>query len=62
LEVHDRRLCDYQFSLARTPAELEPRHQASIQTDNTTAHQGLVKDRRLPPMPVEVLGAAHGRR
>ncbi len=56
-----RRLYDYQFSLARTPAELEERHQAFIQTYNTTAHQGLLKDRRLPPIPVEVLGAAKGR-
>ena len=56
-----RRLYDYQFSLARTPAELEQRHQAFIQTYNTTAHQGLLKDRRLPPIPVEVLGTAKGR-
>ena len=65
METHfniQRRLYDYQFSLARTPAELEERHQAFIQTYNTTAHQGLLKDRRLPPIPVEVLGAAHGRR
>jgi len=65
METHfniQRRLYDYQFSLARTPAELEPRHQTFIQTYNTTAHQGLLKDRRLPPIPVEVLGAAHGRR
>jgi len=55
-------LYDDQFSLARTPAELEQRHQAFIQTYNTTAHQGLLKDRRLPPVPVEVLGAAKGRR
>ncbi len=56
-----RRLYDYQFSLAHTPAELEQRHQAFIQTYNTTAHQGLLKDQRLPPMPVEVLGTATGR-
>jgi hypothetical protein len=54
-------LYDYQFSLARTPAELEQRHQAFIRTYNTTAHQGLLKDRRLPPIPVEVLGTAKGR-
>jgi hypothetical protein len=57
-----RRLYDDQFSLARTPAELEERHQAFMQTYNTTAHQGLLRDRRLPPIPVEVLGAATGRR
>jgi hypothetical protein len=65
METHfniQRRLYDYQFSLARTAAELEQRHQAFIQTYNTTAHQGRLKDRRLPPIPIEVLGAAHGRR
>ena len=64
METHfniQRRLYDYQFSLARTPAELEQRHQAFIQTYNTTAHQGLLKDQRLPPIPVEVLGTAQGR-
>jgi transposase InsO family protein/transposase len=64
METHfniQRRVYDYQFSLARTPAELEQRHQAFIQTYNTTAHQGLLKDQRRPPIPVEVLGAAKGR-
>jgi transposase InsO family protein len=64
VETHfniQRRLYDYQFSLARTPAELEQRHQAFIQTYNTTAHQGLLNDQRLPPIPVEVLGEAKGR-
>lgn len=64
MEAHlniQRRLYDDQFSLARTPAELERRHQAFIQLDNTTAHQGLLTDRRLPPIPIEVLGAAAGR-
>jgi transposase InsO family protein len=64
METHfniQRRLYDYQFSLARTPAELEERHQAFIQTYNTTAHRGLLRDRRLPPIPVEVLGTAKGR-
>jgi hypothetical protein len=64
METHfniQRRLYDYQFSLAPTPAALEQMHQAFIRTYNTTAHQGLLRDRRLPPMPVEVLGAAQGR-
>jgi transposase len=64
METHvniQRRLYDYQFSLARTPAALDQCHQAFIQTYNTTAHQGLLKDRRMPPVPVEVLGAAKGR-
>ena len=41
---------------------MEQRHQAFIQLYNTTAHQGLLADQRLPPIPVEVLGAAQGRR
>ncbi|MDQ3829843.1 MAG: helix-turn-helix domain-containing protein [Candidatus Tectomicrobia bacterium] len=64
METHfniQRRLYDYQFSLAPTPAALEQVHQAFIRTYNTTAHQGLLKDRRLPPIPVEVLGTAKGR-
>ena len=64
METHfniQRRLYDYQFSLARSPLDLEQRHQACIRTDNTTAHQGLLKARRLPPIPAEVLGAATGR-
>ena len=56
-----RRLYDYQCSWARTPAALEERPQAFLQTDNTTAHQGLRQDRRLPPIPVTVLGTAKGR-
>src|SRR6266511_5560897 len=63
METHfnvQRRLFDYQFSLARTPAALEERHQAFLQTYNTTAHQGLLKDRRLPPLPVTILGTAKG--
>ena len=64
VETHfniQRRLYDYQFSLAQTPAELERQHHAFIHTYNTTAHQGLLRDQRLPPIPVEVLGAATGR-
>jgi Integrase core domain len=64
METHfniQRRLYDYQFSLTQTPAELEQRHQAFIHTYNTTAHQGLLKDRRVPPIPVAVLGTAKGR-
>ena len=56
-----RRLYDYQFSLARTPTALDQAHRTFIQTYNTTAHQGLLKDRRLPPIPLEVLGTARGR-
>jgi hypothetical protein len=64
METHfhvQRRLYDYQLSLARTPAELEPRHQAFIRVSTTTAPQGLRQDRRCPALPVEVLGIARGR-
>ena len=64
VETHfniQRRLYDYQFSLAQTPLELEQRHQAFIQTYNTTAHQGLLRERFTPPIPLEVLGAVRGR-
>jgi hypothetical protein len=65
LETHlniQRRLYDYQLALAHTPSDLEQRHQAFIQLYNTTAHQGLLSAQRLPPIPVESLGAAPGRR
>jgi hypothetical protein len=64
METHvniQRRRYDDQFSWARTPGELDQRHRAFIQTYLTTAHQGLLKDQRLPPIPVEVLGTAQGR-
>ena len=64
IETHfdiQRRLYDYQFSLASSPSDLEQRHQAFIHLYNTTAHQGLLAVQRLPPIPVEVLGTAQGR-
>jgi hypothetical protein len=64
METHvniQRRLYDDPFSWARTPGALAQRHRACIQTDQTTAPQGLRNDQRLPPMPVEVLGTAQGR-
>jgi hypothetical protein len=64
METHfniQRRLYDYQFALALSPSELEQWHQEFIQTYNTTAHYGLLKDQRLPPIPLEVLGTARGR-
>jgi hypothetical protein len=57
-----RRLYDYQFSLTRTPGEFEQAHQAFLQLYNTTAHQGLLKEHFNPPIPLQVLGAAQGRR
>jgi hypothetical protein len=56
-----RRLYDYQFSLSTTPLEFEQAHQALMDLDNTTAPQGLLKDRCAPPMPLVVLGEAKGR-
>jgi len=64
IETHfniQRRLYDYQLSLASSPSDLEQRHQAFMHLYNTTAHQGLLVDKRLPPIPVEVLGTAQGR-
>ena len=40
---------------------MEQRHQAFLQTYNTTAHQGLLQDHRFPAIPVEILGTARGR-
>jgi transposase len=56
-----RRLYDYQFSLTRTPLEFEQAHQDFLQLYNTTAHQGLLREKFQPPIPLQVLGAAKGR-
>jgi transposase len=64
METHfnvQRRLYDYQLSLTQTSVALEQAHQAFLQLYNTTAHQGLIKDRFTPPIPLEVLGEARGR-
>jgi transposase InsO family protein len=64
METHfnvQRRLFDYQFSLTTTPGEFERVHQTFIETYNTTAHQGLLKDQFDPPIPLHVLGQAKGR-
>lgn len=64
METHfniQRRLYDYQFSLTRMPAEFEQIHQTFMETYNTTAHQGLLKDQFDPPIPLQVLGQAKGR-
>jgi transposase InsO family protein len=65
METHfniQRRLYDYQFALARTPVEFEQAHQDFLQLYNTTAQQGLLKEQCKPPIPLEVLGEARGRR
>jgi hypothetical protein len=64
IETHcnlQRRLYDYQLSLTRTPLAFERAHQDFLQLDNTTAHQGLLKEQCTPPIPLEVLGEARGR-
>jgi transposase InsO family protein len=64
METHfnvQRRLYDYQFSLAQTPIEFEHVHQTFLHTYNTTAHQGLLKEAFDPPIPLQVLGEAKGR-
>jgi hypothetical protein len=43
-----------------TPRQHSSIHQAFSHTYNTTAHQGLLKGRRCPPIPVEILGTAKG--
>jgi hypothetical protein len=64
IETHfniQRRLYDYQFSLTRTPLELEQAHQRFLELYNTTAHQGLLKEQWASPIPLDVLGEAKGR-
>jgi putative transposase len=64
METHfnvQRRLYDYQFSLSTIPIEFEQAHQAFLYLYNTTAHQGLLKERFQPPIPLQVLGEAQGR-
>ena len=64
METHghvQRRLYDSQFSLTQSPAEFERVHRAFLETYNTTAHGGLLKDGCATPIPVVVLGHAQGR-
>ena len=64
METHlniQRRLFDYQCSLTQPPAELAQVHQRFLQTYNTTAHEGLLKEGFAPPIPIQVLADAKGR-
>jgi transposase InsO family protein len=64
METHfnvQRRLYDYQFSLTRTPLEFEEAHRRFLDLYNTTAHQGLLKEKFDSPIPLHVLGEAKGR-
>ena len=64
METHfniQRRLYDYQLALTRTPCEFDEAHQRFLALYNTTAHQGLLKERFASPIPLHVLGASKGR-
>jgi hypothetical protein len=66
METHcniQRRLYDYQLALTRTPHEFDEAHQRFLALYNTTAHQGLLKERFASPipLPLHVLGDSTGR-
>ena len=64
METHfnvQRRVYDYQLSLTRTPHEFAQAHQRFLALYTTTAHQGLLKEKFVPPIPLDVLGEAKGR-
>jgi hypothetical protein len=64
METHfniQRRLYDYQLALTRTPCEFAEAHQRFLALYNTTAHQGLLKERFASPIPLHVLGDSKGR-
>jgi Homeodomain-like domain/Integrase core domain len=64
METHfniQRRLYDYQLALTRTPREFAEAHQRFLALYNTTAHQGLLKERFVSPIPLHVLGDSKGR-
>lgn len=64
METHfniQRRLYDYQLALTRTPREFDEAHQRFLALYNTTAHQGLLKEQFVPPIPQHVLGESTGR-
>jgi transposase InsO family protein len=64
METHfniQRRLYDYQLALTRTPHEFDEAHQQFLALYNTTAHQGLLKERFASPIPLHVLGESKGR-
>src|SRR6266481_968244 len=64
METHfhiQRRLDDYQLALTRTPGEFDEAHQRFLALYNSTAHQGLLKERFASPIPLHVLGDSKGR-
>ena len=56
-----RRLYDDQLALTRTPCEFAEAPQRFLALYNTTAHQGLLKERFASPIPLHVLGDSKGR-
>ena len=56
-----RRLYDYQLALTRTPQEFAEAHQRFLALYNTTAYQGLLKERFASPILLHVLGDSKGR-
>src|SRR6267142_5668365 len=56
-----RRLYDYQLALTRTPCEFDEAHQRFLALYNSTAHQGLLKERFASPIPLHVLGESTER-
>lgn len=64
METHgnlQRRLDDCQLALTRTPQEFDDAHQRFLGLYHTTAHQGLLQERCVPPSPWPVLGDSTGR-
>ena len=64
METHfniQRRLYDYQLALSRTPRDFDEAHQRFLALYNSTAHQGLLKERFPSPIPLHVLGDSKGR-
>src|SRR2546423_1641506 len=64
METHfniQRRLYDYPLALTHTPQEFDEAHQRFLGLYNTTAHQGLLKDKFDPPIPLYVLGDSKRR-
>ena len=49
------------MALSRTPHEFDQAHQRFLALYNSTAHQGLLKERFASPIPLHVLGDSKGR-
>lgn len=56
-----RRLYEYQWALRQPPREFDHAHQRFLALYNSTAPQGLLKERFASPLPLHVLGDSKGR-